>query len=59
MRFLKTLLGSALLGLGALAALYLLEPYTGVAMPVNRLSLLAAAALGVPGVTLLVLLVML
>ena len=56
MRFLKTLLGSALLGL---AALYLLEPYTGVAMPVNRLSLLAAAALGVPGVTLLVLLDML
>ena len=58
MRFLKTLLGSALLGLGALAVLYLLEPYTGVAMPVNRLSLLAAA-LGVPGVTLLVLLDML
>ena len=67
MRFLKTLLGSKgtkekvqlVLVMARHAALYLLEPYTGVAMPVNRLSLLAAAALGVPGVTLLVLLDML
>ena len=59
MRFIKTLLGSALLGVGALAALYLLAPYTGIAVPVSRLSVLVSAALGVPGVTLLVLLDML
>ena len=45
--------------LGALAALYLLAPYTGIAVPVSRLSVLVSAALGVPGVTLLVLLDML
>ena len=59
MRFIKTLLGSALLGVGALAALYLLAPNTGIAVPVSRLSVLVSAALGVPGVTLLVLLDML
>ncbi len=59
MRILKTLLGSALLGVGALAALYALAPYTGIPISVSRLSLLTAAALGVPGVTLLVLLDML
>ena len=59
MRFIKTLLGSALLGVGALAALYLLAPYTGIAVPVSRLRVLVSAALGVPGVTLLVLLDML
>ena len=59
MRFIKTLLGSALLGVGALAALYLHAPYTGIAVPVSRLSVLVSAALGVPGVTLLVLLDML
>ncbi len=31
-------------------------PYTGVAIPVNRLSVAVSAVLGVPGVTLLVLL---
>ena len=59
MRFIKTLLGSALLGVGALAALSRLAPYTGRAVPVSRLSVLVSAALGVPGVTLLVLLDML
>lgn len=59
MRLLKTLLGSALLGVGALVALYVLTPYTGISVSVSRLSLLTAAALGVPGVTLLVLLDML
>ena len=59
MRFIKTLLGSALLGVGALAALYLLAPYTGIAVPDRGLSVLFSAALGVRGVTLLVLLYML
>ncbi len=55
MRFIKNLLGSALLGVGALAALYALTPLTGIAVSVSRLSLLIAAALGVPGVTMMVL----
>lgn len=59
MRFLKRLLGSALLGVGALAALYALMPYTGIAVTISRLSLGMAAVLGVPGVTLMVLLEML
>lgn len=59
MRFLKDLLGSALLGVGSLAALYALMPITGVAVAVSRLSVLIAAVLGVPGVTLMVILEML
>ena len=56
MRGIKTLLGSALLGILALAALYMLYPYTGVCVPISRMSVLLSAVLGVPGVTLLVLL---
>lgn len=55
MKFLKRLLGSALLGVGALAALYALTPFTGIAVGISRLSLLIAAVLGVPGVTMMVL----
>lgn len=59
MRMLKKLLGSALLGVGALLVLYALMPWTGVEIALNRLSLAVAAVLGVPGVTLLVVLQML
>lgn len=51
----KSFLLSAALGLGALALVNLCGPYTGVFLPVNRLSLLGAGLLGIPGVTLLVL----
>ena len=51
MRGIKRLIGSAMLGVLALAA-----PYTGVYIPVSRLSVAVSAVLGVPGVTLLVLL---
>ena len=46
-------------GVGALAALYALMPFTGIAVTISRLSVLIAAVLGVPGVTLMVLLQML
>ena len=59
MKFIKRLFGSALLGVGALAALYALMPFTGIAVTISRLSLLIAAVLGVPGVTRMVLLQML
>ncbi len=52
----KGFLISALLGFLALAAVNLCAPYTGVAVPVSRLSVAASGLLGVPGVTLLVLL---
>lgn len=52
----KSLLLSAVLGLCALALLNLCAAYTGVSLPLNRLSLLCAALLGIPGVTLLVVL---
>ena len=48
MRGIKRLIGSAMLGV--------LAPYTGVYIPVSRLSVAVSAVLGVPGVTLLVLL---
>lgn len=57
-KFIKKLIGSVLLGVGALAVLYLLAPYTGVELGISRLSLSIAAVLGVPGVTLMVLLQM-
>ena len=47
---------SAALGVVALALVNLCGAYTGVLVPVNRLSLGAAGLLGVPGVTLLILL---
>ncbi len=51
----KSFLLSAALGLGALALVNLCGQFTGVFLPVNRLTLLGAGLLGVPGVTLLVL----
>lgn len=56
MKIIKSFLGSAVLGVGALAALHFLVPYTGVAVSICRLSITIAALLGVPGVTLMVLL---
>lgn len=52
----KSFLLSAVLGFAALALVNLCAPYTGVAVPVSRLSVAASGLLGVPGVTLLVLL---
>lgn len=52
----KGFLLSAALGLAALALVNLCGTYTGVVLPVNRLSLGAAGFLGIPGVTLLILL---
>ena len=59
MKFIKKFLGSAIFGIAALAVLHLLAPYTGVEIPVCRLSLAVSAVLGVPGVTLILLLEML
>ena len=56
MRGIKRLIGSAMLGVLALAVLYFTAPYTGVYIPDSRLSVAVSAVLGVPGVTLLVLL---
>lgn len=47
---LRALLGAAVCGLGALAVLALLEPITGVALPLNRLTGFVAVVLGMPGV---------
>ena len=55
MKIIKSILGSAIFGILALTALYLLFPYTGVAVPICRLSIAVAALLGVPGVTAMVL----
>ena len=52
----KDFLLSAVLGFAALALDNLCGDYTGVLVPLNRLSIGAAGLLGVPGVTLLVLL---
>lgn len=52
----KGFLASALLGFLALALLNLCAPYTGVFLPVSRLSIAASGLLGVPGVTLMVIL---
>lgn len=52
----KGFLLSAALGLVALALVNLCGAYTGVVVPVNRLSLGTAGFLGIPGVTLLILL---
>lgn len=56
MRIVKGFLGSGVLGILALCALIFTAPYTGVTLPVCRLSLAAAGLLGVPGVTLIILL---
>lgn len=47
----RALLAGAVCGLGALAILAVLEPVTGVALPLNRFTVFTAAVLGVPGVT--------
>ncbi len=52
----KSFLLSAFFGFCALIVLNLLGPYTGVTLPVSRLTLAVTGGLGVPGVTLLVLL---
>lgn len=52
----KSFLFSAMLGFLALALVNLTAQYTGVFIPLNRLTLAASGMLGVPGVTLLVLL---
>lgn len=52
----KSFLLSGALGFLALAAVNLTAPYTGVALAVTRLTLMVSGLLGVPGVTLLVIL---
>lgn len=52
----KGFLLSAALGVVALALVNLCGAYTGVTLPVNRLTLGAAGGLGIPGVILLILL---
>lgn len=52
----KSFIVSAVLGLLALVLVNYTGQYTGVFIAVNRLSLAAAGVLGVPGVTLLVIL---
>lgn len=52
----KGFLLSAVLGFAALALVNLCGAYTGVMLSLNRLSIGAAGLLGIPGVTLLVLL---
>ena len=52
----RSLMAGAVCGLGALALLGLLEPVTGIALPLNRYTAFVAAVLGVPGVVLLLLL---
>ena len=51
----RTLLGAAVCGLGAMAVLALLEPMTGVSLPLNRFTGFVAVVLGVPGVITLLL----
>ena len=50
------LLAGAVCGVGTLAVLALLEPVSGIALPLNRFTAFIAAVLGVPGVILLLLL---
>ena len=52
----RSLLAGALCGIGALAALALLAPWTGVQLPLNRFTGFVAAVLGLPGVISLLLL---
>lgn len=56
MKIIKSFLGSAVLGILALTVLHFLVPYTGVEIPICRLSLTVSSLLGIPGVTLMVLL---
>ena len=52
----RSLLAGAVCGLGALALLGLLEPVTGIALPLNRFTAFFAGVLGLPGVTALLIL---
>ena len=52
----RSLLAGAVCGLGALALLGLLEPVTGIALPLNRFTAFCAGLLGLPGVTALLIL---
>ena len=49
-RGVRCFLAGGICGLGALAVLALLQPVTGIELPLNRFTAFAAAALGVPGV---------
>ena len=50
------LLAGAVCGVGALAVLALLEPVSGIALPLNRFTAFCAGVLGLPGVTALLIL---
>ena len=52
----KGFLFSAVLGFVAMALVNLCGPYTGVFLPESRLSVLVSGVLGIPGVTLMLLL---
>lgn len=52
----RSLLAGTICGLGALALLGLLEPVTGIALPLNRFTAFCAGVLGLPGVTALLIL---
>ena len=52
----RSLLAGAVCGLGTLAVLGLLEPVTGIALPLTRFTAFCAGVLGVPGVTTLLVL---
>ena len=52
----RSLLAGAVCGLGALAVLGLLEPVTGIALPLTRFTAFCAGVLGLPGVTALLVL---
>ena len=49
-RGMRGFLAGSVCGLGALAVLALLQPVTGVALPLTRFTAFVAAVLGVPGV---------
>ena len=49
-RGVRCFLAGSVCGLGALAVLALLQPVTGVALPLTRFTAFVAAVLGVPGV---------
>lgn len=52
----KSFMLSAVLGFAALALVNFTAVYTGVSLPLTRVSIAAAGLLGIPGVTLTVIL---
>lgn len=52
---LRAIFSSVLCGVGALAAVALLEPWTGVSLPLNWFTAFLAAVLGLPGIVMLLL----